>query len=139
VSVDYRKTVEEMVASGRYEWSNSNITSKNFPVNDTGVVTVALELVHLNKMVNSEDVLRHLEKNGMRPATVEELLAFGATYPEIQRKFPIICLDKGSSWINPGDFRFVPYLHRDGSRRKLDLYWFDNDWYEYCRFLAVRK
>ena len=135
VSVDYGKTVEEMVASGRYDWSNGNITSKNFPVNGTGVVTVALELVHLNKAASSGAVLAHLKDNG----TLAELLAFGATYPEIQREFPIVCLDKGSSWVDPGDYRDVPYLDRDGSDRKLSLDWFDCVWDEDCRFLAVRK
>lgn len=137
VSVDYGKTVEEMVSAGRYDWKNDNITTKNFPINGTGVVTVALELVHLNKAASSKAVLAHLEANGMRPATVEELLAFGATYPEIQREFPIICL--GSSWVDPYGYRSVPCLGRDGSRRKLDLYWFDYGWDEHCRFLAVRK
>ena len=135
VSVDYGKTVEEMVASGRYDWSNGNITSKNFPVNGTGVVTVALELVHLNKAASSGAVLAHLKDNG----TLAELLAFGATYPEIQREFPIVCLDKGSSWVDPRGRRRVPFLDRDGSDRKLSLDWFDCVWDEDCRFLAVRK
>lgn len=137
VSVDYGKTVEEMVSAGRYDWKNDNITTKNFPVNGTGVVTVALELVHLNKAASSEAVLAHLEANGMRPATVEELLAFGVTYPEIQREFPVICL--GSSWVGPLGFRCVPCLGRDGSGRYLCLDWFGIGWGDCCRFLAVRK
>ena len=105
VTVDYRKTVKEMVLAGRYDWKNDDINSENFPVSGEWAVSVNLELVHINKSVDSEGVLDYLEENGMRPATVEELLAFGATYPEIQREFPIICL--GSSWVNPVGGRCV--------------------------------
>ena len=137
VAVEFDKTVEEMVVAGNYDWKNDDINSKNFSVKGEGVVNVNLELVHLDKGVSSEDALTHLEENGMRPPTIEELLVFGSSYPEIQREFPVICL--GSSWVNPGGGRRVPYLSGSGSRRSLDLSWFDVGWGEYCRFLAVRK
>ncbi|MCD4693745.1 hypothetical protein K8R62_00060 [bacterium] len=137
VAIDYAKTIDEMVSAGHYDWKNDDINSKNFSVSGEGVVNVNLELVHLNKTVSSEDVLIYLEKNEMRPATVAELLAFGATHPEVQREFSIICL--GSSWVDSDGHRLVPYLLRDGSKRYLNLHWFDYDCLEYCRFLAVRK
>ena len=137
VVIDYGKTVEQMKKDGRYNWSNDNINSRNFTVSGTGVVTANLELVHLNRVVSSEDVLAYMESNGLRAATVEELLMFGVTYPDIQRDFPIICL--GSSWVGPDGSRLVPYLFRGGSVRKLDLGWFGDGWGAGCRFLAVRK
>jgi len=136
-TVDYGKSVEEMVVAGNYDWKNKDINSKNFPVSGEGTVNVNFELIHLNKGVSSEDALTHLEENGMRPPTIEELLVFGSSYPEIQREFPVICL--GSSWVSPGGDRDVPYLSRDGSERGLSLGWFGGDWDECCRFLAVRK
>jgi len=137
VVINFGKTVEQMKDDGHYDWSNSNINSQNFPLSGEGTVNVTLELVHLNRLASSQDVLDHLEANGMRPATVEELLMFGVTYPDIQREFPIVCL--GSSWVDPDGDRDVPYLRRDGSRRNLDLDWLDDDWDDVCRFLAVRK
>ncbi|MFZ2189513.1 MAG: hypothetical protein WA057_01435 [Candidatus Magasanikiibacteriota bacterium] len=140
VSVDYGKSVKEMVAAGRYDWSNDDINDTNFKVNGNGVVTIDLELVHLNKTASSEDVLSYFEQNGLRPATLAELLAFGATYPEIQREFPIVCVDKEtSSWVGPGGYRNVPYLSRCVSGRGLGLCWFGGGWGGVCRFLAVRK
>lgn len=138
VTVDYGKTVEEMVSAGRYDRKNDNITTKNFPVNGTGVVTVALELVHLDldKWASSEVVLAHLEANGMRPATLAELLAFGATYPGVQREFPVVCLDK---WVDPDGGRYAPCLGWNGSERSLFFGWFDYGWLGISRFLAVRK
>ena len=103
-------------------------------------MTVDLELVYLNRNASSEDVLSYFEQNGLRPATMAELLAFGATYPEIQREFPIVCLDKGgSSWVDPHGGCRVPYLDQDGFERGLRLSWCDNGWDGICRFLAVRK
>src|SRR3989344_3384599 len=96
VVIDYGKTIEEMVATGHYDWSNSDISSGNFPVSGNGTANANLELVHLNKDASSEGGVAYLESLGMRPATIAELLVFGATYPEVQREFPVIAL--GSSW-----------------------------------------
>ncbi|MFA5163524.1 MAG: hypothetical protein WC441_03270 [Patescibacteria group bacterium] len=45
----------------------------------------------------------------------------------------------GSIWQNANGNRNAPYLDVDDNRRKLNLNWFDNDWNENCRFLAVCK
>ncbi|MBU4315415.1 hypothetical protein KJ673_03345, partial [Patescibacteria group bacterium] len=78
-----------------------------------------------------------MEANYLRPGKIEELLAFGATYPEVQRQFPIICL--GSSWVDRGGRRHAPFLSGYGSGRELRLGWCGSVWDGYCRFLAVRK
>ncbi len=137
IIVDYGKKVKEMVAAGHYDWPNSDINDTNFPQSGTGVDTVNPELVHLNKDASSEDALAHMEANGLRPATLAELLAFGATYPEIQRQFPIIAL--GSSWVDSGGRRRVPCLFRSDGDRVLDLDWGAREWCGVVRFLAVRK
>jgi len=137
VTVDYGKTIEEMIAAGRYDWKNGDINSKNFSVMGKGTVETKLELVHLNKAASTKEVETYLEANGLRAATLEELLEFGATYPNIQREFPIVAI--GSFWVVPDGDRSVPYLDRFGSRRALSLCWGDDDWDDVCRFLAVRK
>lgn len=135
--VDYNMSLADIIKVGKYDWVNDDITAKNFPITGSGKVEVSLELVHLNKSVSTEDVLAHMEANGLRPATLVELLAFGAKYPELQREFPICAL--GSSWVLRDGSRYVPYLGRDDSKRFLNLRWFDYDWDGYGRFLAVRK
>jgi hypothetical protein len=45
----------------------------------------------------------------------------------------------GSVWRGRDGNRCVPYLRRDGSGRRLILYWIEYDWYEIYRFAAVRK
>jgi len=151
VTVDYGKSLPEMIAAGNYNWVNSDITSEHFPLTPpTAPVgsgpyrtlhdspgTVTIELVHLNKMVSTEDVLAELERRGFRPANLAELLALGATYPDTQRQFPIIAL--GSVWQHPYGHRSVPCLYEDDGKRGLNLDWIGYDWHARCRFAVVRK
>ena len=137
VTVDYGRSIEEMVASGKYDWSNSDITSKHFPIGTKGQVGVNIELVHFNRPMESDEVLRELDKQGLRPATLPELLAFGATYPEKQREFPIVAL--GSVWRDLDGIRHVACLYGNAGDRGLDLRWYENGWVVSCRFAAVRK
>jgi len=137
VLVDETKTVEELVKEGDYDWSNGNVTSKNFPQplnqkqEDREVV-----LFHFGKQMTSEQVVAEMDKVGYRPGTVHEILGLGIARPDLQREFPIIAL--GSTCVLDGN-RPVAYLYRYADKRYLRLYWFDRDWYGYCRFAGVRK
>jgi len=137
VSVDYGRSVEDGVEAGQYDWSNSDITSRNFPTKRKGTAEVAVELVHFNRCISTEGALKNLDSMDMRPAEIHELLAFGEKYPDVQRKFPIVA--PGSVWQYRHGDRKVPCLSRDGSGRDLDLRWIGDAWDELCRFAAVRK
>lgn len=136
VTISFDLSLAEMIKVGKYNSVNSDITEKHFPVNGKGTNEVVTELLHFNRYTESEDVFRELDRSGLRPATIEELLAFGAKYPEIQRQFPIVAL--GSIWRRL-DARFVPCLWGFSGDRGLNLFWFGSRWYATCRFLAVRK
>jgi hypothetical protein len=159
ITVDYTKSLADMITVGKYDYTNPNIVEKNFPIqrpsnskadiqssgnpyrtpgvqNDNSTEIV---LVHLNKVASTTEVLAHMDKLGLRPARIEELLAFGEKYPHKQREFPIVAL--GSVWVVSDQDRFVAYLDGHGSERNLPLYW-DNPvytWSEVCRFVAVSK
>jgi len=137
LSVDYGRNVEDGVKVGRYDWANADITSRNFPTKRKGTVEVAVELVHFNRYVSTDEALRELDKMGYRPAELHELLAFGEKYPEVQREFQIVAL--GSVWRYRDGDRYVPYLYGDGSGRGLYMGWIEDDWYVVYRFAAVRK
>jgi hypothetical protein len=128
-------SLKEMIAAGRYDWVNSDITAKRF-----GPETLSLgqepKLFHFDRDISSEDAIAEMEKQGYRPATLGDLLKFGAENSEEQRKFPIVAL---GSVARVGGDRDVAYLGRSASGRSLDLYWFDDVWPRHCRFLAVRK
>lgn len=135
--VNYGMSVEELVKIGRYELTDQCITSKDFPTKRTGTAEILMEIIHFNRYISTDEVLHELDKMGYRPAELHELLAFGENYPDIQRDFPIIAL--GSIWQFPFGERYVPFLFIYTSKRCLGLDLVDGDWYEVCRFAAVRK
>ena len=102
-----------------------------------GKVDLEIVLVHFNRDISSEDALKEMDALGLRPAKIEEPLAFGETHPDIQREFPIIAL--GSVWRGRNGDRGVPFLVGWGGRRGLRLDWFEVGWIGRCRFAAVRK
>lgn len=137
VVVDYSQTLSDMIASGHYDWVNSDITKEHFPITGNGTVDLTPELIHFGKSMGTDNVLKDLDSRGLRPATLSELLAFGAKFPEKQREFPIIGL--GSVWTFSDGHRRVPFLCEDVALRELSLYWDDGGWIGDGRFLAVRK
>ncbi len=133
------RTLADMITAGGYGWVDSDITEKHFPVKPERFTTSGLEIIHFNKWMTTAQVEAELDKRGIRPATIEELLAYGAENPEEQRKHFIIAL--GSSWVLPDGGRDVPYLFEDGDGRKLNLLW-DRPGYRWrggALFLVVRK
>ena len=137
VTINYSKSLKEMIKVGEYDYHHSDITAENFPIEGEGTVEVNLQLIHLNEVLSTKEVLAELDKQGMRPATLAELLALGWMFKELQREFPIVAL--GSVWRNRNGHRDVPYLISRGSDRDLNLRWDDDAWGGHCRFLAVRK
>jgi hypothetical protein len=136
ITVDYRKSLDAMVEAGRYDWVDSDITEKHFPVKP-GHADVSIELVHFDRVMETDDVLAELDRRGLRPATLPELLAFGAKYPEKQREFPVVAL--ASVWRNLHGGRYAPCLWGFAEERSLSLRWLDGGWGARYRFAAVRK
>lgn len=137
VMVNYDLPLKEMIKAGEYDWVNSDITQKYFPVKGNGQAERELILVHFGRSMSSDKVLNELTRQGLKPAKIEDLLALGSLRKELQRKFPIIAF--GSVWTIPDGYRFVTYLSGRDSERRLDLYWYDLVWGDICRFLASRK
>jgi len=137
VAVNYARPLMEMIRAGKYDYVNSDIIAKHFPVKGKDILPVELELVHLNKYISSDDAIAEIKQRGFRPAKIEELLAFGEKYPEEQRKYPIVAL--GSVWRSWRGIRDVPYLGGRGDGRGLSLDCFGYDWDEDFRFLVVRE
>lgn len=137
VAIDYSQSLADMIKAGNYDWTNSDITEKRFPLKGQGIVERSLSLVHFNRVITSADAEHEIMAEVLKEiAPIEDLLAFGAKYPEEQRKYPIIAL--GSSARVRGD-RGVPSLYGFSSERYLYLYWYDVKWSEHCRFLVRNK
>lgn len=140
VTVDYSKSLAEMIKAGKYDGVNSEIIS-HFSIKGEGVVECKLVLVHLNKVAKVagvEETLEHLNKMDLTPALIEELLSFAVTYPEVQRKFRVIAL--GSVWHHPDGDIIVPFLCGHVFERVLGVHICDgNWWHDSYRFLASRR
>ncbi len=140
VSVDYDCPIEQLVKDGKYYWSHYDITTHYFPSTEKGEAQIKIYLMNFGRQISSEDAIREMATQGLRPATLKELLVLGATQPELQCSNPIVAL--GSTWRDPTDqdVQDVPYLDgRDSSRRILSLFLFESDWNLDWRFAAVRK
>ena len=137
VLVNYGRSVADLIAAGNYDWKDRDVNDRNFPTVRSGEARVDIILVHFNCYISTKDVLAELDKQGLRPAELPELLVFGATYPDLQRQFPIVAL--GSVWRGLDGFRCVPCLSGGDSERGLSLFWIGRDWVALCRFAAVRK
>ena len=138
--VDYTKTVEQAVADCEFNFANSDINAKNFPISLEMIgtkVEISSKLYHFNRGMGSEDVIKEMDKENCRPAVLMEALALAAAHPELQKQFPIIAL--GSVWCDSSGSRQVPYLGVGAYDRKLYLDDFGLDWAARCRFLGVRK
>lgn len=141
LAVDYSQSLEQMIAAGRYDWVNSDITPKRFPIEKgTKIVECEARYFHFDRNISSDDAKKEIEsadrENPWMAAMIAHLLAHGAAFPEEQRKFPIVAL-RSVAGVR-GD-RGVPGLFRDDSKRDLYLAWWYGGWGPVCRFLAVRK
>jgi hypothetical protein len=140
LTVNHDQTLEAMIATGKYDWKNDDITAKRFPLTGEGLVEVEACLFHFDRSISSEDAVKAIEtadkQNPWTPGQIEHVLSFGAFFPEEQRKYPVVGL---GSVVEVSGLRHVPELWEDGAGRRLDLSWWKGDWDEDYRFLAVRK
>ncbi len=143
VFVSYTQPLSDLIKSAEFNWVNSDITEKHFPINQrpNGAVEMKVftvqDLVGATRSVTSKEVIQEMDNRGYRPAELPELLAFAMTNPDEQRKYPIVSL--GSIWQDWLGDQGVPYLWGGGFGRSLYLGWFDDGWDSRYRFLAVRK
>jgi hypothetical protein len=137
LSVNYDLPLAEAVDAGKYQGVHSSITNQNFPSKRHGQAQLDIILVRYDRRMTSEEVLSELDKDGLRPAELPEFLAFGAEYPEVQRRFSVVGL--GSVWKDRKGYRNVPCLYEASEARYLDLHWWDDGWYSHSRFAAIRK
>lgn len=137
VSIDYDINIEDMVKRGKYDWSDENITTKNFPAKHLGKSDITIELIHFNRSISLDDVIIELDKMGLRPAEACELLAFGEKYPDVQRNLQIVAV--GSVGRNLHGTRYGVCLFMDVVGRNADIRCLGGNWCDIWRFAAVRK
>jgi hypothetical protein len=134
ITVDGMHGLAAMIDAGHYGWTNSDVNDANFKITPAKRDEV-MALVSFNRNISSENAVAEMKARGLRPANLDECLAYGATIADTGSIHPIICL--GQSAQIGGD-REVPDLWDDRGTWELILAFWDNDWGSDCRFLAVR-
>lgn len=106
VTVDYTKSIEEMIRLGRFFSVDSRI--KNLFVKGTAKVKRNLILLNLDdeNLVRTDEVIVEMEKRGLRPVLLEDLLAFYLQFPDYDK--PIVAF--GTFFIN-GNSQLFPLLY----------------------------
>ncbi|MFP4514561.1 MAG: hypothetical protein ACLFNO_00980 [Parcubacteria group bacterium] len=142
LTVDYSRSLEEMIKVCAFDWIDRDIKEKYFPlpVELLGQkVSVCAKLFHFDRFMSSESVIDKINKTDsrFRPATLAEQLAFAESYPELQKSFPIIAL--GSAWRVTRSSSRVVAIDFDDHGRELGTSRLEGIWQPFCRFLAVSK
>ena len=133
VTIDYRQTFDQMIAAGAYDHVNRHITESSFPVARGDAAERELTLVHLGRVASTDERAPSLDDLGVRSGRIEELLAFGAAYPQAQRQFPIVAVGALD------EYRRRPFLWGSPRVRHLDLRFDEKIWSGNIRFLTVRS
>lgn len=118
-----------LIEKGKFTFVNSNITPENFPAE--AVRSEDYKIFHFDKYISSGDAVREIESAGYLPANIYELLS----WKDWNGKDWVVGL--GSSCVLSGR-RGVPGLYGFLSGRDLGLDWWDGEWDDDFRFLAVR-
>jgi hypothetical protein len=135
VTLDPTVSLEGQINAGNYAFVDEHYTPQNFPLTLTGQREVMLFDPLGN--VSSEEMIALMKADKCVPATIDDCLAFGTTFPERQRKNPIVFL--GTVFHDPNRGRHVPVLRGWVGGRSLYLGWFVDRWSYGCRFAAVRE
>jgi hypothetical protein len=136
VLVDYSQSLGQMIRAGEYDEVNGDINPRNFRLEGTGCREVELTLVQFSRAMGPLELVMLMEKRGYRPATIEELLAFGKEKRDLQRSIPIVALGSG---LRRHDRRYIPCLGGSASVRNLTLVVIYRRWSNCYRFAFVKK
>jgi hypothetical protein len=132
-----RSPIKHLLAAGKYDWASCDLTDDHFPPKQTGPAQAIVEVVDFGtRTISNSEAQIELKKRGVEPAAIEHLLAFGAAYPDEQRKYPIIAL---GSVACIREHPCVPFLATDGSARFAGILAWNDEWSNAMRFLAIRK
>ncbi len=136
VSINYRLTLERMIAECAFHHYEPNISSANFKINGTGVTEEEVFLVQFrSEFTSTKEAIAKLAKRGLEPARLEHALALAKKYPDVQRMKIIIFL--GSSY-HIDNVDLVPYLGGDSRKLVLSCAYYP-EWSKYFYFAAVRR
>lgn len=136
VTVNYDIPIGDAVKTGNYDWVEDELAKISFISVGSGKESLAIILIQ-NTQISARNMPKELDRQGLRPANIQELLAFGAAYPEKQKEHPIVAL--GLLGQDSEGLHYAAYLDGLASQRSLRVTWMDYDWLSTYWYAAVRK
>ncbi len=109
---------------------------KNMPYTVPVTETLVVMILKFNKGIGSDEAIAEMDALGVRPLIYEELIQYGFTHPEHQKKNYLVGL--GTKHTLVGSPR-APRLDFGDSGRSLNASVWGSDWDDWSRFLVVRK
>ncbi len=136
VDVDYSRSLVAMIRQAAFDKINKAINARNFPLVERGYREVDILLIQFDLPVAPLQAVLLTKERGYRPATIEELLAIGSQYPDLQRSIPIVALGAARVVENR---RYVACLGGSQAARELGLVVIYRRWSIYYRFAFVKS
>lgn len=147
ITVDYSRSLADMLVSTRPSKQPSAEdaaeTAQKWPIDGSGTAERTTVLVRLRKYATTRAAEAEIAGRGLRAARIEELLAFGEAYPDVQDSFPVVAL--GSSYVDHLGVRRVPMLattplmDQEELRHLMDVSARPDEQWADAGFLAVRE
>ena len=136
VTADPAISLPDLQAGGDYAFVNPQVTEANFS-NHAGATSFNASILHFAGIVTPRQVLDEMGRRAMRPATITELAAFGATRPPTSGSVPFAVIALGSLWKPSSRHAAAPQWREDQGRRSLNVKWVGPGWYNEV-FLGAR-
>jgi hypothetical protein len=93
ITLDAEVTLEGLLKAGNYDMHIGDPSEARQMFNaDTSIHDAVLKLIGFECSCAVEHICEVMEKGGYRPATLRELLALGAQYPDLQRQRILVAL-----------------------------------------------
>ena len=124
-----------LLKRGKYDWADSAIGDDLFPIEHHEPKEREIVLITFQHDPTSEEVLAEFKRRGLERPTPEDAFVFGVTYPDEQKKQPVVFLHKPVRVLG---HRHVLVLCESARERYLYLSRFDLGWTRDYVFAAVR-
>ncbi len=138
VTVDYSKSILEVVELGAFDWFNSDITAEApFQTSrGVGIKEEEIIIIKFDSDVTSIEVETSMRAKNLVPANIWHAGYLAQKYPDF-RQTTFVFL--GTVWRDLSRFGRVAILNSYDGERHLVLSWPEYIWDDFCRFAAVKK
>lgn len=142
---NYNQPLKELVASAGFDevwppgildkitWVDQAKELERVEVNPH----VAVQLIHLDVLKDSEGAVIELAIRDQRPGTFVELMALAKAKPTLQLEFPIVAL--GSRFVDVKGAPRVAFIFKNEKNKRALFFVVPTEWGEDCRFLFAPK